>query len=165
MFESLRNLGEALKNFGKNVDKEQEEEISSIEKYKEFQTAKKEYEDTATQEQKDIAGIEDYPGQTKTGEQILIEEEKQKDQKDDLDKKLDRIGKVLKKFGEEDSQPVTIKPDTSMMTRSTKDLNLPAMDLGAIQQKQYLQGLIQQPSSQTNRVDILYDQLRKLGLI
>ena len=164
MFERLRELGEALKNFGKTGDKEQDEEISSIEKYKEFQKAKEEYEDTATQEQKDIAGIEDYPGQTKTGEQILIEEEKQKGQKDDLDKKLDRIGKVLKKFGE-DSEPVTIKPDTSMLTRPTKDLNLPAMDLGAIQQKQYLEGLIQQPSSQTNRVDILYNQLRKLGLI
>ena len=164
MFESLRELGEALKNFGKTGDKKQDEEISSIEKYKEFQKAKEEYEDTATQEQKDIAGIEDYPGQTKTGEQILIEEEKQKGEKDDLDKKIERIGKVLKTFGE-DSQPMTVKPDTSMLTRSTKDLNLPAMDLGAIQQKQYLEGLITQPSSQTNRVDILYDQLRKLGLI
>ena len=164
MFESLRELGEALKNFGKTGDKEQDEEISSIEKYKEFQKAKEEYEDTATQEQKDIAGIEDYPGQTKSGEQILIEEEKQKGQKDDLDKKLDRIGKVLEKFSE-DQQPVTITPDTSMMRASTKDLNLPAMDLGAVRQKQYLQGLITQPSSQTDRVDVLYSQLRKLGLL
>ena len=159
MFERLKEFGEALKTYRD----EPEEEKTSTEKLLEFQEAKKEYEDTATQEQKDIASIEDYPGQTKTGEQILIEEEKQKGEKDDLDKKLDRIGKVLKTFGE-DSEPVTIKPDTSMLTRPTKDLNLPAMDLGAIQQKQYLQGLIQQPSSQTNRVDILYDQLRKLGL-
>ena len=41
MFERLRELGEALKNYGKNVDEEQEEEISSIEKYKEFEAAKK----------------------------------------------------------------------------------------------------------------------------
>ena len=162
MFERLRELGEALKGFGKNIDKEQEEEISSIEKYKEFQKAKEEYEDTATQEQKDIAGIEDYEG-TQTGEQILIEEEKQKSKKDDLDEIIERIGKVLKEFGED--QPVTITPDTSMMRASTKDLNLPAMDLGAVRQKQYLQGLIQQPSSQTNRVDVLYGQLRKLGLL
>ena len=164
MFERLRELGEALKNYGKNVDEEQEEEISSIEKYKEFEAAKKEYEDTATEEQKDIAGIEDYPGQTKTGEQILIEEEKQKAKKDDLDEKIERIGKVLKEFGG-DQEPVTIKPDTSMIKSSTKDLNLPAMDLGSIRQKQYLQGLITQPSSQTDRVSLLYDQLRKLGLV
>lgn len=162
MFERLREFGDALKNLSRNIDKEQEEEISSIEKYKEFQKAKEEYE--PTEEQEKIAGIEDYPGQTKTGEQILIEEEKQAKQEDELDKKIKNIQKVLNKFSE-DEQPTVIQPDTSMMRASTKDLNLKALDLGAIQQKQYLQGLIQQPSSQMNRVDILYNQLKQLGLV
>jgi len=164
MFESLKSIGEAFKNFKLEDTEKEEEEKTSIEKLLEFQEAKKEYEDTATEEQKDIAGIEDYPGQTKTGEQILVEEAKQEKKEDELDKKISDIQKVLKTFSEDSEGEVLDIP--KMDTSSDADkLNVKPLDLGAIRQKSYLQELITQPSSQKDRITLLYESLRKQNLI
>ena len=162
MFESLKNLGEAFKNYKLSQDTEKEEE-TTLEKYLDFQKAKEEYK--PTEEQKAISSIEDYPGQTKTGEQILIEEAKQEKKEDELDKKITDIQKVLKTFSE-DTQAEVFKPaplDTS--GTSADSLNVKPLDLSAIRQKEYLTSLIQQPSSQTDRVSLLYNELKKQGLI
>jgi hypothetical protein len=52
-----------------------------------------------------------------------------------------------------------------MDTSPINDINLKAMDMGSLKQKEYLQSLIAQPSSQRDRVKLLYDQLKRFNLI
>ena len=160
MFERLKEFGEALKTYR---DKPEEEEKTSTEKLLEFQEAKKEFE--PTEEQKSVMTIEDLPGQTKTGEQILVEESKQEKKEDELDKKIKDIQKVLTSFGEKSEDVTTIKPEVIIDDPvKSSTLNLKPLDLGNLAQKEYLQGLLPSSSSQTNRVDILLKQLKNLGL-
>jgi len=160
MFERLKEFGEALKTYR---DEPEEEEKTSTEKLLEFQEAKKEFE--PTEEQKSVMTIEDLPGQTKTGEQILVEESKQEKKEDELDKKIKDIQKVLTSFGEKSEDVTTIKPEVFVDDPvKSSTLNLKALDLGNLAQKEYLQGLLPSSSSQTNRVDILLKQLKNLGL-
>jgi len=159
MFESLSRLGKALENF--KLDKEDEK--TSLEEYLDFQEAKKEFE--PTEEQKSVMTMEDFPGQTQTGEQILIEESKQEKKEDELDKKIKDIQKVLTSFGEKSEDVTTIKPEVIVDDPvKSSTLNLKPLDLGNLAQKEYLQGLLPSSSSQTNRVDILLKQLKNLGL-
>ena len=159
MFENLKSIGEAFKNF-KSEDTEKEED-TTLQKYLDFQEAKEEFQ--PTEEQKAIMSMEDIPGQTKTGKEILIEEAKQEKKEDELDKKISDIQKVLKTFSEDTEGEVI---NTKMDTSSDADkLNVKPLDLGAIRQKSYLQGLITQPSSQKDRIALLYESLRKQNLI
>ena len=91
MFENLKSIGEAFKNF-KSEDTEKEED-TTLQKYLDFQEAKEKFE--PTEEQKAVMSMEDIPGQTKTGKEILIEEAKQEKKEDELDKKISDIQKVL----------------------------------------------------------------------
>jgi hypothetical protein len=52
-----------------------------------------------------------------------------------------------------------------MDTTPVTDINLKPMDMGSLKQKEYLQSLIAQPSSQRDRVSLLYDELKKFNLI
>ena len=159
MFENLKSIGEAFRNF-KSEDTEKEED-TTLQKYLDFQEAKEEFE--PTEEQKAVMSMEDIPGQTKTGKEILIEEAKQEKKEDELDKKISDIQKVLKTFSEDTEGEVI---NTKMDTSSDADkLNVKPLDLGAIRQKSYLEGLITQPSSQKDRIALLYESLRKQNLI
>ena len=155
MFEKLKELGEALKN----AEEEKEEEVSA-EKLLKFQQAEEEYK--PTEEQIKLGETEDIPGQTVSAQETIIQEAKEKRKKDDLDDKIDRIRKVISNF-EEDSQPTVVK--TKMDKTPVTDINLKPMDMGSLKQKEYLQSLIAQPSSQRDRVSLLYDELKKFNLI
>jgi hypothetical protein len=160
MFENLKSIGEAFKNF-KSEDTEKEED-TTLQKYLDFQEAKEEFE--PTEEQKAVMSMEDIPGQTKTGKEILIEEAKQEKKEDELDKKISDIQKVLKTFSEDTEGEVLDVPRMDTSSDANK-LNVKPLDLGAIRQKSYLQGLITQPSSQKDRIALLYESLRKQNLI
>jgi len=155
MFEKLKALGEALRNA-----EEEKEEETSAEKLLKFQQAEEEYK--PTEEQIKLGETEDIPGQTVSAQETIIQEAKEKDKKDDLDDKIDRIRKVISNF-EEDSKPTVIK--TKMDMTPVTDINLKPMDMGSLKQKEYLQSLISQPSSQRDRVSLLYDELKKFNLI
>jgi hypothetical protein len=43
-------------------------------------------------------------------------------------------------------------------------MNLQPLDLGGLAQKQYISSFLPTSSSQTNRVDVLLQQLKNLGL-
>lgn len=154
MFEKLKALGEALRNA-----EEEKEEETSAEKLLKFQQAEEEYK--PTEEQTKLGETEDT-GQTVSAQETIIQEAKEKDKKDDLDDKIDRIRKVISNF-EEDSQPTVVK--TKMDMTPVTDINLKPMDMGSLKQKEYLQSLIAQPSSQRDRVSLLYDELKKFNLI
>jgi hypothetical protein len=110
MFESLSKLGKALENFklDRDTDKE-EDEKTSLEEYLDFQKAKEEF--TPTEEQKSVMTMEDYPGQTKTGEETLIEQSKTEKKEDQLDQKIKDIQKVLTSFGEKAEDVSLIKTE------------------------------------------------------
>lgn len=163
MFESLSKLGKALENYKLDKDEEKEDEKTSLEEYLDFQKAKEEFK--PTEEQKSVMTIEDYPGQTKTGEEVLIEQSKQEKEEDQLDKKIKDIQKVLTSFGEKAEDVTTIKPEVIIDdVAKSSTLNLKPLDLGSISQKQYLQSLLPTSTSQINRVDVLLKQLKSLGL-
>jgi len=153
-FERLKELGEALKN-----TEEEKEEETSAETLLKFQEAKEEYKPS---EEQIKLGQTDDTGETVSAQETIIREAKEKDKKDDLDDKISRIQKVIKNF-EDDSQPTVIK--TKMDTSPINDINLKAMDMGSLKQKEYLQSLIAQPSSQRDRVKLLYDELKRFNLI
>ena len=165
MFESLSRLGKALENFklDRDTDKDKEDEKTSLEEYLDFQKAKEEF--TPTEEQKSVMTMEDYPGQTETGEEILIEQSKTEKKEDELDKKIKDIQKVLTSFGEKAEDVTVLKPEIIVDDPAkSKSMNLQPLDLGGLAQKQYISSFLPTSSSQTNRVDVLLQQLKNLGL-
>jgi hypothetical protein len=163
MFESLSKLGKALENYKLNKNEEKEDEKTAFEEYLEFQKAKEEF--TPTEEQKSVMTMEDYPEQTKTGQEILLEKDKQDKEEDKLDQKIKDIQKVLTSFGEKAEDVSVIKPEIIVDDiAKSKSMNLSPLDLGGLAQKQYISSFLPTSSSQTNRVDILLQQLKNLGL-
>jgi len=159
MFEKLESVGEAFRNYFKK-DKE-EDERSSVKKLNEFQEAEKEYK--PTEEQIKIGETEDT-GETESIKQILERESAKKEEEvkeKDLDEKLADIEKVLGKFSEQ-----TPLGSTSMPFDRTSiiELNKP-IDFSKDIAKDYLGSVISQPTSQEDRIKLLYANLRKQGLI
>jgi len=159
MFEKLESVGEAFRNYFKK-DKE-EDERSSVKKLNEFQEAEKEYK--PTEEQQKISQIEDT-GETESIKQILERESAKKEEEGkekDLDEKLADIEKVLGKFSEQTPLGSTSMP---FDRTSIVELNKP-MDFSKDIAKNYLGSIISQPTSQGDRIELLYANLRKQGLI
>ena len=159
MFEKLESVGEAFRNYFKK-DKE-EDERSSVKKLVEFQEAEKEYK--PTEEQQKISQIEDT-GETESIKQILERESAKKEdegKEKDLDEKLADIEKVLGKFSEQTPLGSTSMP---FDRTSIVELNKP-MDFSKDIAKNYLGSIISQPTSQGDRIELLYANLRKQGLI
>ena len=159
MFEKLESVGEAFRNYFKK-DKE-EDERSSVKKLVEFQEAEKEYK--PTEEQQKISQIEDT-GETESIKQILERESAKKEEEGkekDLDEKLADIEKVLGKFSEQTPLGSTSMP---FDRTSIVELNKP-IDFSKDIAKNYLGSVVSQPTSQGDRIELLYANLRKQGLI
>ena len=160
MFEKLESVGEAFRNiFGK---KEDEDTRNTAEKIYESEEAKKEYK--PTEEQIKLGKTEDI-GETENIKEILQKESAKKEEEGkekDLDEKLADIEKVLSTFGEQESLGggATMPFDKT----STIDLNRP-IDFRKETAKDYLGPVISQPSSQKDRIALLYESLRKQNLI
>lgn len=152
-FSSLKELGDALKNYGKSTD----------EKIEDYKKVKEEYEEGRTEEQKLLGEREDAGAKSSeliTGEEAIKEQTK-KDQ-DNLDKKLDDINKVIEKFS--DGGGVK-KLGGSSGFDSSIDINPKPYNFNEVLAKDYLAGVIQKPSSTTSRVSLLLEDLAKLKLI
>ena len=159
MFEKLESVGEALRNiFSK---KEDEDTRSTGTKIYESEEAKEEYK--PTKEQIKLGETEDI-GETESIKEILQKESAKKEEEGkekDLDEKLADIEKVLGKFSEQTSLGSTSMPFDKT---STIDLNRP-IDFRKETAKDYLGPVISQPSSQKDRIALLYESLRKQNLI
>ena len=152
-FSSLRDIGDALKNFGKSTDEK-------IEDYKKF---KEEYEEGRTEEQKLLGEREDAgakPSEMITGEEAIKSESKR--ESDSLDKKLDDINKVIDKFSGDGGVK---KLGGSGGFDASIDINPKPLNLNELFAKDYLTGVISKPSSTTSRVSLLLEDLAKLKLI
>jgi hypothetical protein len=152
-FSSLRDIGDALKNFGKSTD----------EKIEDYKKVKEEYEEGRTEEQKLLGEREDAgakPSEMITGEEAIKSESKR--ESDSLDKKLDDINKVIDKFSGDGGVK---KLGGSGGFDASIDINPKPLNLNELFAKDYLTGVISKPSSTTSRVSLLLEDLAKLKLI
>ena len=148
----LKEAGDALKNFGKSTDQ----------KIEDYKKVKEEYEKGLTDEEKILAERDDslITKPVDTDEEIkkqAIEEG------DELDKRLKDISKVIDKFS--DDGGIKKLGESRLDVSSTDPLNPKPIDFTNTIGKSYLSGVIEKPSSEKDRITLLYEQLRKFNLV
>jgi len=162
MLEFLKEKGEALKNF-LDKDDEEKKEKSSVEKLIDFQEAKKAADEALSDEDKKIQSMEDTE-ETKSIEQILTDESAKKEEKSkekDLDEKLADIEKVISTF----SSQTNLSSGMKDPFKNTKfELNKP-IDFQTKVAQNYITPYLQQPTSQGDRIKLLFESLKKHNLI
>src|SRR5210317_1652446 len=154
-FDFLKKEGKALRDFA-NTDVEDEEERSSAESIKAALEKEKE-----KIESKDI---KDSDEESSDIEKIIKEAEAKKEQEKTekgLDEKLADIEKVISSFGS--SQDLG-SPAKSPFTDKSFQLNKP-IDFQTQVAKNYVAPYLQQPTSQGDRIALLFESLKKQNLI
>ena len=154
MFEFLKEKGNALKDFA-NTDVEDEEERSTAESIK--AAIEKEQEKIKSKEK-------DIDEESSDIEQILKEAETKKEEEKKekgLDEKLADIEKVISTFGDQ----TNLSSKTSDPFKGSKfSLNKP-IDFQTQVAKNYIAPYLQQPTSQDDRIKLLFESLKKQNLI
>jgi len=154
MFEFLKEKGNALKDFA-NTDVEDEEERSTAESIK--AAIEKEQEKIKSKEK-------DIDEESSDIEQILKDAEAKKEEEKKekgLDEKLADIEKVISTFGSQ----TNLSSKTSDPFKGTKfSLNKP-IDFQTQVAKNYIAPYLQQPTSQGDRIALLFESLKKQNLI
>ena len=150
MFENLKTIGDAFKNFGNsNIDTDEEELVDPLnEKIAErLKERDSELSDLSTKEVME-----------KEKEVFDVKREKKEDS---LDKKLANIEKVIGAFSEAPEQAPVPKQD---MGSASDNINVKPLDMGSVQAKEVINDYLK-PSVNADRVGLLYENLRKLNLI
>jgi len=159
--EFLKEKSTALQNFLKKDDQE-EDERSSVKKLTDFQEAKEAADKALSEEDKKIQSMEDTT-ETESIEQILEEESAKKEEKSkekDLDEKLADIEKVISTFGNKTNLSAGSDP-----FKGTKfELNKP-IDFQTKVAQNYIAPYLTQPTSQEDRIALLFENLKKQNLI
>jgi len=154
-FDFLGKKGKALKDFA-NTDIEDEEERNTAESIK--AAIEKEQEIIKSEQP------EDADEEASNVEQILKEAEAKKEEEKKekgLDEKLSDIEKVISTFGEK----TDLSSSTSDPFKGTKfQLNKP-IDFQTQMAKSYVAPYLQQPTSQGDRIKLLFESLKKQNLI
>ena len=161
MFEFLREKGNALKSFfDKDQDKEEEKTEAIVDKAVRVFEAQEDYK--PTEEQKKLAETENID-EMETIKDVLRKEETEKEEKKEkgLDEKLADIEKVISAFGS--SQDLG-SPAKSPFTDNSFQLNKP-IDFQTQVAKNYVAPYLQQPTSQGDRIALLFESLKKQNLI
>ena len=161
MLEFLRDKGDALKNlFNKDKDKEEEKTEAIVDKAVRVFEAQEDYK--PTEEQKKLAETENID-EMETIKDVLRKEETEKEEKKEkgLDEKLADIEKVISAFGS--SQDLG-SPAKSPFTDKSFQLNKP-IDFQTQVAKNYVAPYLQQPTSQGDRIALLFESLKKQNLI
>jgi len=161
MFEFLKEKGDALKNlFNKDKDKEEEKTEAIVDKAVRVFEAQEDYK--PTEEQKKLAETENID-EMETIKDVLRKEEAEKEEKKEkgLDEKLADIEKVISAFGS--SQDLG-SPAKSPFTDKSFQLNKP-IDFQTQVAKNYVAPYLQQPTSQGDRIALLFESLKKQNLI
>ena len=161
MLEFLREKGNALKSiFDKDEDKEEEKTEAIVDKAVRVFEAQDDYK--PTEEQKKLAETENID-EMETIKDVLRKEETEKEEKKEkgLDEKLADIEKVISAFGS--SQDLG-SPAKSPFTDNSFQLNKP-IDFQTQVAKNYVAPYLQQPTSQGDRIALLFESLKKQNLI
>jgi len=161
MLEFLKEKGNALKSiFDKDEDKEEEKTEAIVDKAVRVFEAQDVYK--PTEEQKKLAETENID-EMETIKDVLRKEEAEKEEKKEkgLDEKLADIEKVISAFGS--SQDLG-SPAKSPFTDKSFQLNKP-IDFQTQFAKNYVALYLQQPTSQGDRIALLFESLKKQNLI
>ena len=151
MFENLKTIGDAFKNFGNsNIDTDEEKLVDPLnEKIAErLKERDSELSDLSTKEVME-----------KEKEVFDVKREKKED---DLSKKLANIEKVIDTFSG-NAQVIPVKNE-SLQSESKNNINPKPLDMGSVQAKEVISDYLK-PSVNADRVGLLYENLRKLNLI
>ena len=155
-FEFLKKQGQAFKDFD-NTDEEDTEERSTAESIK----AAIEKEQEILEKEKKEKDIDEESSEI---EQILKEAEEKKEvekKEKGLDDKLADIEKVISTFGSQ----TNLSSRTDDPFKGTKfSLNKP-IDFQSQVAKNYISPYLQQPTSQGDRIKLLFESLKKQNLI
>jgi hypothetical protein len=151
MFENLKTIGDAFKNFGNsNIDTEEVDLVDPLDKKiaERLKERDSELSDLSTKEifekEKEVFDV------------------KREKNEDTLDKKLKNIEKVIDTFSG-GGEVIPVK--TQSLEGSSKDnINLKPLDMGSVQAKELINDYLK-PSVNSDRVGLLYENLRKLNLI
>ena len=163
MLEFLREKGNALKSIF-DKDKDEDEELQKteaiVDKAVKVFEAQEDYK--PTEEQKKLAETENID-EMETIKDVLRKEEAEKEEKKEkgLDEKLADIEKVISAFGS--SQDLG-SPAKSPFTDKSFQLNKP-IDFQTQVAKNYVAPYLQQPTSQGDRIALLFESLKKQNLI
>ena len=152
-FDFLKKEGKALKDFA-NTDIEDEEERSTAESIK-----------AAIEKEQEILKTEDkdIDEESSNIEKILKDAEAKKEEEKKekgLDEKLADIEKVISTFGSQKSLGSTKDP----FRGTSFSLNKP-IDFSTQVAKNYIAPYLQQPTSQDDRIKLLFESLKKQNLI
>ena len=154
----LKQTGEALTSFGKKDEEKikdysntgEEDDLSTQESVTPIVLDKSDDEKTSDEENEVI--------QTKT------EKEKKEKKEDSLEKKLANIEKVIDKFGGGGDVETIPTKDMFAGSSNSNNINVKPLDMSNVQAKEVLSEYLK-PSVNSDRVGLLYENLRKLNLI
>jgi len=162
MFEKLSEIGEAFKNFGK--DKETEIVDMSNTTIEDDQST----EDSVTKAIDIREKKKNEEANKDSDEKIDLEvsttkKDEEKKGEDTLEKKLKNIEKVIDTFSGSGGEQLQV-PKNNLDVKASDNINVKPVDMGSIQAKELITEYLK-PSVNSDRVGLLYENLRKLNLI
>ena len=162
MFEKLSEIGEAFKNFGKDketeivdmsnttIEDDRSTEDSITEASDIIETQKNEEANKDSDEKVDLKVNTTKKDEKKKGE-------------DTLEKKLKNIEKVIDTFSGSGGEQLQV-PKNNLDVKASDNINVKPVDMGSVQAKELITEYLK-PSVNSDRVGLLYENLRKLNLI
>ncbi len=162
MFEKLSEIGEAFKNFGKDketkivdmsnttIEDDRSTEDSITEASDIIETQKNEEANKDSDEKVDLEVNTTKKDEEKKGE-------------DTLEKKLKNIEKVIDTFSGSGGEQLSV-PKNPLDIKASDNINVKPVDMGSVQAKELITEYLK-PSVNSDRVGLLYENLRKLNLI
>ncbi len=162
MFEKLSEIGEAFKNFGK--DKETEIVDMSNTTIEDDRST----EDSVTKAIDIREKKKNEEANKDSDEKIDLEvsttkKDEEKKGEDTLEKKLKNIEKVIDTFSGSGGEQLQV-PKNNLDVKASDNINVKPVDMGSIQAKELITEYLK-PSVNSDRVGLLYENLRKLNLI
>ena len=150
MFENLKTIGDAFKNFGNsNIDTEAVDLVDPLD------------EKIAERLKERDSELSDLSTKEVMEREKEVFDVKREKKEDSLDKKLANIEKVIGAFSEAPEQVPVPKQD---MGSASDNINVKPLDMGSVQAKEVINDYLK-PSVNADRVGLLYENLRKLNLI
>ena len=162
MFEKLSEIGEAFKNYGKDketkivdmsnttIEDDRSTENSITEASDIIETQKNEEANKDSDEKVDLEVNTTKKDEEKKGE-------------DTLEKKLKNIEKVIDTFSGSGGEQLSV-PKNPLDIKASDNINVKPVDMGSVQAKELITEYLK-PSVNSDRVGLLYENLRKLNLI
>ena len=151
MFENFKKIGDAFKSFGdSNIDTDEAELVDPLDE-KIAQRLRERDDELVDLSTKDVMEREKE-----------VFDVKRENKEDDLDKKLKSIEKVIDTFSGGGEQLSV--PKNPLDSKTTDNINLKPIDMGSVQAKELINSYLK-PSVNSDRVGLLYENLRKLNLI